>query len=102
MECEHARDFEHRLTETDARSKSNTKRIDELTKRQDDLDKMVSSVAAIAQKQADMDTDLKEIKKDVKILAEKPAKKWDGLIEKVVSALAGAIVAYLLMKAGIG
>ena len=90
------------LTQHDGQIRRHEGRIHDLERRQDDLDKMVSSVAAIAQKQADMDSDLKEIKKDVKLLADKPGKRWDLAVEKLIAAVIGAIVGWVLMQAGIG
>ena len=40
--------IEHRLTEVEARAKSNTKRLDEVEKRQDDLDDLVTTVKVLA------------------------------------------------------
>ena len=45
------REFEHRLTEVEARSKSNVHRLDEVEKRQDNLDKLASSVAVLAERE---------------------------------------------------
>ena len=89
-----------RLTRVEDRSKSNTHRIESLEKRQDDTEKLVTSVAIIAEKQKDMEGDVKEMKCDVKKLIEKPAKRWDGVVDKIIYAVVGAVVAYLLAKAG--
>ena len=89
-----------RLTRVEDRSKSNTHRIESLEKRQNDTEKLVTSVAIIAQKQKDMEGDVKEMKCDVKKLIEKPAKRWEGVVEKVLYTVVGAVVAYLLAKAG--
>ena len=89
-----------RLTKVEDRAKSNTHRIESLEKRQDDTEKLVTSVAIIAEKQKDMEGDVKEMKCDVKKLIEKPAKRWDGVVEKIIYAVVGAVVAYLLAKAG--
>lgn len=94
-------EIEHdRLTKVEDRSKSNTHRIESLEKRQNDTEKLVTSVAIIAEKQKDMEGDVKEMKCDVKKLIEKPAKRWDGVVEKVLYTVVGAVVAYLLAKAG--
>jgi seryl-tRNA synthetase len=90
-----------RLTEVDQRSKSNTHRIDKVEERQDNLDKLVASVAVMAQEQEHIKDDVTEIKSDVKTLAEKPAKRWDGLVEKFIWALAAAILGYVLAQFGI-
>lgn len=97
MDLEH----EKRLTDVEGRSKSNTHRIDELEKRADDTEKLVTSVAVIAEKQSTMDGDIKEMKGDVKKLVEKPGKRWDGAVDKIIYAILAGVVAYLLAKGGI-
>ena len=95
-------EIEHdRLTKVEDRSKSNTHRIESLEKRQNDTEKLVTSVAIIAGKQKDMEGDVKEMKCDVKKLIEKPAKRWEGVVEKVLYTVVGAVVAYLLVKIGL-
>ena len=95
-------EIEHdRLTKVEDRAKSNTHRIESLEKRQDDTEKLVTSVAIIAEKQKDMEGDVKEMKCDVKKLIEKPAKRWDGVVEKIIYAVVGAVAAYLLAKGGL-
>lgn len=86
--------------ENEARSKSNTHRIDKLEERQDSFDKLVASVAVMAEKQDRMETDLGEIKANVKAIAEKPAKRWDAAVDKIVLCVLGAIVAYILAQIG--
>ena len=39
--------IEHRLTEVEERAKSNSHRLDEVEKKQDNLDKIVSTVAVL-------------------------------------------------------
>ena len=84
------------LAETEARSKSNTHRLDEVEKRQDNLDKLAASVSVLAKEQEHIQGDVKEIKADVKTLAGKPAKLWDSLVEKALLVLAGAFISWLL------
>ena len=93
--------IEHRLTEVEERSKSNTHRLDEVEKRQDNIEKLTSTVAVLASEQSTMKTDVKEIKSDVKNLSDKPGKRWDNLVDKIVWAVAAALVAFVLAKIGI-
>lgn len=79
-------DMEHRMTVVEDRSKSNTKRLDEIEKRQDNLEVLTSSVSVLATKQEHMETDVKEIKADVKSLTEKPGKRWDAIVAAAISA----------------
>ena len=89
------------LVETESRSKSNTKRLDKMEQRQDEIDELVTSVALMAQKQQVVELDVKEIKIDVKELKEKPAKKWESLAEKVLWAIVGAALAYIMASVGL-
>jgi hypothetical protein len=93
-------DVEHRLTVVEDRSKSNTKRIDELERRQDNLDDLVSTVKVLALREENVESDVKEIKSDVKSLKEIPAKRWDGVVDKVLWAIAGAIGSYIAIRLG--
>lgn len=90
------REFEHRLTEVEDRSKSNQYRIEEVEKRQDNLDKLVASVSILKSEQEHIQSDVQEIKHDVKDMKAAPAKRWDGLVDKLIAALVGAFLAWLL------
>lgn len=94
-------DHERRLTDVEARAKSNSKRLDEMEKRQDDLEVLTSSVATLAAKQECMEGDVKEIKADVKSLAAKPGKRFDAIVDKVVWAVLAAVIAFLLGRIGL-
>lgn len=94
-------DMEHRLTEVEARSKSNAHRLDDVEKRQDNLDKLTTSVSLLAEREERMESDVKEIKSDVKTLAEKPAKRWESVVEKALLAVVAAVVAYFLGRMGL-
>ena len=94
-------DMEHRLTEVEARSKSNAQRLDDVEKRQDNLDKLTTSVSLLAEREERMESDVKEIKSDVKTLAEKPAKRWEAVVEKALLAVVAAVVAYFLGRMGL-
>lgn len=92
---------EHRLTEVEERSKSNTHRLDELEKRQDNLDDLVSTVKVLAVREETVENDVKEIKADVKALTSKPGQRWDSLMDKIIWAVAGAVLAFILAKIGL-
>lgn len=93
-------EYEHRLTEVEDRSKSNCHRIDEIEKRQDDLDELVSSVKVLAVREEAVEQDVKEIKTDVKFLANKPAKRWDDLVDKIILTAVGLIIGYIFSRIG--
>ena len=95
-------DFEHekRLTEVEERTKSNTHRIDDLEKRQDNLDELVGTVKVLAVREENVETDVKEIKNDVKSLTNKAGQRWDGLVDKIIMTIVAAIVGFILAKFG--
>lgn len=97
MDLEH----EKRLTEVESRSKSNTKRLDDVEKRQDKLDDLVGSVRLLADREKRVEDDVGEIKNDVKELKAKPGKRWDGLVDKVIMTIVGAVVGFLLARIGL-
>ena len=93
--------YEHRLTVVEDRSKSNSHRLDEMEKRQDDLDDLVSTVKVLAVREENVETDVKEIKKDVKTLTNKPGLKWEKFMEFIFLAVAGAVIGFVLAKLGL-
>ena len=97
MDLEH----EKRLTEVEARSKSNAHRLDEVEKRQDNLDALVVSVEKLAIKEQNVENDVKEIKTDVKEIKEKPGKRWEGIVDKIIYTIVGGVISYILVKIGL-
>lgn len=94
-------DHERRLTEVEERAKSNTHRLDEMEKRQDNLDELVSTVKVLAFREEKVEKDVSEIKSDVKILTNKPAKRWESLAEKIILTVAAAVVGFILAQIGL-
>ena len=92
--------IEHRLTEVEDRSKSNQHRLDDLEKRQDNLDDLVSVVKVLAVREEAVENDVKEIKADVKSLASKPGQRWDSMMDKIIWAVAGAVLAFIMARIG--
>lgn len=82
------------------RCKSNTHRIDEQEKRIDNIEELTTTVKVLATREARVEADVSEIKSDVKTLAAKPGKRWDGLVDKAIYALAGAVLAWLAAGGG--
>ena len=46
-------------------------------------------------------TDVEEIKTDVKAIAEKPGKRWDAIVDKLIMLLVGAVATYALTRMGL-
>ena len=88
--------------DNEQRSKSNAHRIDKLEEQQKQLSDLVSAVAVLAEKQSQIGDDVDYIKREIKVLAEKPAKRWDGVVDKIISAIIAAIMGYALARIGLG
>ncbi len=88
------------LTEVDARSKSNSHRLDSVEKRQGELDKIVAAVAIIGTKQDNIESDVREIKADVKTLSEKPVRRWESVVDKVIMTILGIVILYIMTQVG--
>lgn len=92
--------LEHRLTDVESRAKSNSHRLDEVEKRQDNLDELVSTVKVLAVREENVESDVKEIKSDVKDLTSRSGKRWDTLVEKIIWAVVAAVVGFALAHIG--
>lgn len=85
-----------KLTETEQRAKSNTHRIEKLEQQQKDLNKLVTAVEVLASREKGVETDVKEIKADVKTITQKGGKRWDAMIDRVLYVLIGAAISLLM------
>lgn len=71
-------------------------RQDKLEKRQDNLEQLTNAFSVMQNEQEHIKEDLGEIKGDVKTLVDKPAKRWDSVVEKALTVIVGLLVGYLL------
>ena len=94
-------DIAVKLAEVDQRSRSNTHRLEQVEKKLEDNEQLLTNVALIAQKQNTLESDVQEIKSDVKMLTAKPAKRWESVVEKIILAIVAAGVTYLLAYVGL-
>ena len=90
-----------KIAEIEARSKSNTHRIDDLEEDNRALHQLATSVEVLATKQETIEANISEIKDDVKSLKAIPGGKWEALVKTVLTALAGGLVAYALFRLGL-
>lgn len=92
---------EHRLTEVEERSKSNKKRLDEFEKRLDDTTQLVTSVAVMAEKLKNMEVSISDVQVTLRKIAEKPGKRWDSIVEKVLLGVVAGLVAFVVARLGL-
>ena len=90
-----------KIAEIEARSKSNTHRIDDLEADNKALHQLATSVEVLATKQETIEANVSEIKDDVKSLKVIPGGKWEALVKTILTALAGGLVAYALFRLGL-
>lgn len=93
--------YEHRLTEVEERTKTCFRRIDDLEKRQDNLDELVGTVKELAIREEKVEENVKEIKADVKTLTNKPAENWHEIVKTLVGVIVAAIAGFVLAKIGL-
>ena len=70
-------------------------RMDDVEKDQKALNELTASVRELAADQGNMKEDIREIKTDVKGLTSIPGKRWENLVDKLLFAVAGAVLAWL-------
>ena len=97
-----------KLAEVDARSRSNTHRLDTVERNSEALHELAASVKVMAGELKRQGDAVEEIKEDVTALGrkvdgieKKPGKRWEGLVDKLIWAVAGAVVAFLLARIGL-
>lgn len=93
--------YEHRLTELEMHVESHSHRLDEVEKRQNDLDKLVSTVEVLAVREGNVENDVKEIKSDVKSIKEKPGKRWDNIVTQIITIVVAALAGFVLARIGL-
>lgn len=90
-----------KLAETDARARSNTRRIDKLEQDNVALNRLATSVEVMATKQGDMSDKLDRLDGKVETLESKPGKRWESIVEKAIWAVIGGVIVFLLSQIGI-
>ena len=96
MDLEH----ERRLTEVEERAKSNTHRLDKLEESTEAINRLATSMEVMAERQEQVADTVDKLDGKVTALETKPAKRCDGLMDKIILTIAAAIVGYILSKIG--
>ena len=96
------------MAETEARSKSNTHRLDHLEKSTEAINRLATSVEVMAKEQKHQTEAIKEVKTDLSDLSGKvekieaePGNRWKTLVEKVILLVTAAVVGYILARVGL-
>lgn len=94
------REFEHRLTAVEDRSKSNQHRLDLMEKRQDDLEELTTTVKVLAVREENVENTVKKIDNKLETLTSKPGQRWEKIVETIITVVVSAFVGFLLAKFG--
>jgi type II secretory pathway component PulF len=95
------KDVTARLAAAEEQHKTLFTRLDRQEKMLDTVHKLALSVSELANKQGNMETKLDGLCNDVEEIKEKPGKRWDALVEKILFTIVGSLVTFLLAKIGI-
>lgn len=90
-----------RLQETTDRSVRNEGRIKKLEAEQGALRDLTTSVAIMAEQLKTMSNSVDTLADKVDTLEDKPAKRWDGLVDKAILVVATAIITFFLARLGL-
>ena len=81
--------------------KRQNKRLTDLESKVEDIGDLTASVASLAKSVEQMAKAQEKQGKRLEALEQKPAKRWDALIDKIVWAIAAALIAYVLGRIGL-
>lgn len=97
MDLEH----EQRLTAVEERAKSNTKRLDKLEESTEAISRLATSMEVMAERQEQVANTVDKLDGKVTAMEQKPAKRWDGLVDKIIWAIVAAVIGFLLARIGL-
>lgn len=96
-------EYEHRLTEVEQRTKSNTHRLDNLEPIIGEIHTMSNTMVQLVQEVKythegvkSMDTKVERIESRVDEIEKAPAKKWNSTKESIFNNIIGAVVGFLI------
>ena len=90
-----------KLQETTDRSIRNEGRIKKLEGEHETLQQLATAVAVMAEQLKTMNTNVNNLTNKVDKLEEKPAKRWDSIVDKVIWAVLAAVIAFVLGRIGL-
>lgn len=93
-------DIAVKVQEVADRSLRNEGRIKKLEEENNVLHKLATSVAVMAEQMKTMNKSVAALTEDVEAIKEKPAKRWDTIVEKITLAVVTGAVGFVLAKIG--
>lgn len=84
----------------DGEHKRQNHRISDLETKVEDISSLTTSVASLAKSVEQMAKAQEKQAKRLEVLEQKPAKKWESFVDKVVWAVASALIAFIAAYLG--
>lgn len=95
-------DMTVKVTELEALAKSNKRRIEKLEADTAAIQRLATSVEVLVTKLDRVDQNVEKLDSKVEALEQKPAKRWESIVEKIIWALVAAGLGFVLAHLGIG
>lgn len=95
------KEYIERIVEIEQRGKSNTKRIDEHDEQLKELSNVYVALTKMDNKVTNVETDVSEMKKDIKDIKDKPGKRLEQIIGYILGAIIALLIGYIFGKIGI-
>ena len=89
------------MTQVEQRSKSNTHRLEKLEASTEAINRLATSMEVMVSKQEQVAETVEKLDGKVTALEEKPAKRVDGLVDKIIWAVCAAVITFLLSRIGL-
>ena len=93
--------FAVKLQEVSDRSLRNEGRIKKLENEHEVLHELATSVAVMAQKMDSMNVSVTTLSQKVDQIESKPVKRYEAIVDKVIWALLGGAIAFILGSVGL-
>lgn len=97
MDLEH----ERRLTQVEQRSKSNTHRLEKLEESTEAINRLATSMEVMVSKQEQVAETVEKLDGKVTALEEKPVRRMNDLVDKVIWAVCAAVITFVLARIGL-
>lgn len=90
-----------KLQQTYDRSLRNEGRIKKLERETGALHELATSMAVMAEKQGAISDNVDRLNDKVDAIEEKPGKRWEAIVDKVIWAVLAAVIAFILGRVGL-
>lgn len=84
-----------KLAENEQRSKSNTKRLEAVERTTEAVNRLAIAVEVMATKQDGLGDKVDALSGKVDAMEAVPAKRWEGMVDKLLFAASGAVIAWI-------